>query len=379
LLGGLGLGTLEQFASGYLSSLFAVTFALAFLLAVLVWRPNGLFASARRREDVRDIATQPVAPLVRLSKRTITAAGTLAIVLIAVLPFVLQASGAISGIVITGLLFIALLGLDVLLGYAGQVSLGHTAFLAIGAYSAAICTTRYHWEPIAGIAVGLIVSLMCATILSLVTVRLRGHYMALATLSFGLLADSIAVGATGLTGGPSGITGVPHFAVGRFSFDSQLQNYYLVWIIAIVATVGLANLMRSGFGRALRAIRTDQTAARALGINVPRYKLMAFLISAAFVSIAGSLYAYYFQYISPEMVGTNRIFDLLGSLVVGGEGTLVGPVIGAAILTLLPSIFQPFAIYKTLAVGVLLILALLYFPSGIYGGIIQMAQRRGRL
>jgi branched-chain amino acid transport system permease protein len=129
--------------------------------------------------------------------------------------------------------------------------------------------------------------------------------------------------------------------------------------------------MRSDFGRALRAIRTDQTAARALGINVPRYKLMAFLIAASFASIAGSLYAYYFQFISPEMVSTNRSFEIITALVVGGEGSLVGPVIGVAILTLLPTVFQPLANFKTLAEGLILVVALLYLPSGIFGGVLS--------
>ena len=379
LLGGLGLGTIEQLAAGYVSSVFSTTLALVLLLVVLIWRPNGLFSGiSRRREDVRQATIHPVGSSIRLGARSAAIAGAIAAVAIAALPIFVQGNGILSSLVITGILFIAILGLDVLMGFAGQVSLGHAAFLAIGAYSAAIATTRYQMAPLLAIVVGLILSLACATGVSLMTVRLRGHYMALATLAFGLLVDSVAVGATGLSGGPSGISGIPHLSIGSFSLDSQIQNYYAVWAIAIVSTIALANLMRSNFGRTLRAIRTDQTAAGALGIDVPRYKLMAFLIAAGFASLAGSLYAFYFQFLSPDMVSTTRSFEFVTMLVVGGEGTLVGPLIGVALLTMLPTLFQPLANYKTLASGLILVLALLHLPAGIYGGMLALVRRVAR-
>jgi branched-chain amino acid transport system permease protein len=377
LIGGLSLGTIEQLAAGYVSSLFSTTLALGLLLIVLIWKPTGLLGSgSRRRVDVRDASVHAYREAVRLSRKGAIIGGIGALVVLAVLPFFLNTGGILSSIVITGILFFAILGLDILMGYGGQVSLGHAAFLALGAYSAAIMTTRYNQAPIVGIAVGLVVSLVCATVVSFVTVKLRGHYMALATLAFGLLVDSVAVGATGISGGPSGIAGIPHFSIFGYTFDTQVANYYMIWGLVVVGVIVLSNLVRSDFGRALRAIRTDQTAARALGINVPRYKLMAFLISAGFASVAGSLYAYYFQFISPEMVSTQRSFELVTMLVVGGEATLVGPVIGAVILTLLPTVFQPLANFKTLAEGLILVGALLYLPSGIFGGILAALQKK---
>ncbi len=378
LIGGLSLGTIEQLAAGYVSSLFSTTLALGLLLIVLIWKPTGLLGSgSQRRVDVRDASVHAYRPAVRLSRKGAIVGGIVALGVLAVLPFFLNTGGILSSIVITGILFFAILGLDILMGYGGQVSLGHAAFLALGAYSAAIMTTRYGQAPIVGILVGLVVALICATVVSFVTVKLRGHYMALATLAFGLLVDSVAVGATGLSGGPSGIAGIPHFSMFGYTLDTQVANYYLVWGLVVVGVIVLSCLVRSDFGRALRAIRTDQTAARALGINVPRYKLMAFLISAGFASVAGSLYAYYFQFISPEMVSTQRSFEMVTMLVVGGEATLVGPVIGAVILTLLPTVFQPLANFKTLAEGMILVGALLYLPSGIFGGILAAIQKKG--
>jgi len=144
-------------------------------------------------------------------------------------------------------------------------------------------------------------------------------------------------------------------------------------VAALIAVLVLALLggIRSGFGRALQAVRTDQTAAAALGIDVPRYKMAAFAISAALASLSGSLYAFYFHFLSPEMVGTARSLEMIAMLVVGGEGTLVGSLFGVALLTLLPTIFQPLSLYKTLAEGLLLVLAVRYLPGGIFGTLAQ--------
>jgi branched-chain amino acid transport system permease protein len=235
---------------------------------------------------------------------------------------------------------------------------------------------RFGLPPLAGVFAALAVSLLCAAVLAALTVRLRGHYMALATLAFGLLVDSLAIGLSDVTGGPSGFTKIPHFALGAFTFADPRANYYLVWAVAIVVFVLLANLLRSDFGRALRAIRTDQTAALALGIDVPRYKLYAFLISAACASVAGSLYAFYFQFLSPEMVSTPRSLEYVTMLVIGGEGSLAGPVLGVLLLVLLPTSVQALDQVKTLFSGLVLVGGLLLLPSGILGAVAALLARR---
>jgi len=140
-------------------------------------------------------------------------------------------------------------------------------------------------------------------------------------------------------------------------------------LIIVVLVLMLQGGMRTGFGRALKAVRTDQTAAAALGVNVVRHKLAAFLISAALGSLSGSLYAFYFHFLSPEMVGAPRSFEMIAMLVAGGEGTLIGPILGVALLTLLPTVFQPFALYKTFAEGALLVMCFLWLPEGIFGAL----------
>jgi branched-chain amino acid transport system permease protein len=151
--------------------------------------------------------------------------------------------------------------------------------------------------------------------------------------------------------------------------------YYVVFALDAIIFLGLAGAMRSGFGRALKAIRSDQMAAAALGINTIRYKLAAFMISVTLASLAGSMYAFFFNFLSPEMVGTGRSLELVAMLIVGGESTLFGGLFGALLLTLLPTVFQPLAIYKTFASGALLVASFLYLPQGLYGAIVQLANR----
>ena len=379
IIGGLGLGVVQQLTAGYISSLFSNTFTLVLLLAVLIWRPGGLLGGAvARREDVREFIARDVGAVVRLKGPAVWALGVIAVIVVAILPLLLGETGLTGSLVITGILFIAVLGLDLLMGYAGQVSLGQAGFMAVGGYTAAILATRYGLAPLPATGAGIVLSVAVALVLSLVTARLRGLHLALATLAFGLLIDSVTVGATNVTGGPSGLVGIPSFSIGGYAFATPESVYYLVWGLAGVLVILLANLARSGYGRTLQAIRTDQTAARALGIQVPRYKISVFLVSAALASLAGSLYAFDFHFLSPEMASTSRSFELITMLVLGGERTLVGPLIGVALLTLLPAAFQPLAVYKTLAEGAILVLIMLYLPSGIFGGLLSAIQRLGR-
>jgi len=375
VVGGLMLGVVEQLAAGYVSSMFADSLAFALLLVVLLWRPNGLFsADLGRRTDVRE-GQRIYPPIVRLQGRTAAILGALAVLGLVLLPALTSSISVMSSLVITGILFIALLGLDLLMGYTGQVSLGQAGFMAIGGYAAAILATNHGWSPLAGTAAGMLLSVACAIVLSLFTMRLRGHSLALATLAFGLLVDSLTVGLTDLTGGPSGLVGIPSFAIGSLVFDTPTKTYYLLIALIVALVLLLLGGVRSSFGRALQAVRTDQTAASALGVNVARHKLIVLSISAALASLSGSLYAFNFHFLSPEMVGTSVSLALISMLVLGGEGTLVGPLFGAALLTMLPTIVEPLASYKTFASGALLVLALRYLPGGMYGAAVTRIRR----
>ncbi len=373
--GGILLGVAEQLAAGYISSLFANGIALGLLILTLLLRPAGLFSSRRtRREDVRD-EHRVYHAIVRLQGRGAALVfGIVSVAAALVLPWLLK-DALVNSLVITGILFIGVLGLDVLMGYTGQVSLGQGGFMAIGGYTAAILATNHGWSPLAGMLAGVLLALACAIALSFVTMRLRGHYLALATLAFGLLVDSLSVGLNNVTGGPSGLVGIPAFSIGSYDFGTAARMYYLVLALMVVLVLLLQGGMRSSFGRALQAVRTDQTAAVALGINVPRYKMAVLAISAMLAAISGSLYAFNFHFLSPDMVGTPRSLEMIAMLVLGGEGTLVGSLVGVALLTLLPTLFQPLAAYKTLAEGAFLVLAVRYLPGGIFGTIAYRLSR----
>lgn len=366
IMGGLLIGVTEQLAAGYVSSLFANGLALALLLAVLLWRPNGLFSAAHRRQDVRDEQRIHRA-IVRLEGKGGLVFATCGIALLMALPFLFPGRGILNSLVITGILYISVLGLDVVVGFAGQVSLGQAGFMAIGGYTASYLAVQYGVTPVLGTLAGIALSIVAAVLLSLVTVRLRGHFLALATLAFGLMIDSLTVGLADITGGPSGLAGIPAFSVAGFSFATPFAMYYLVAALIIALVLLLHGGMRGGFGFALKAVRTDQTAAAALGVDVPRYKMAAFVISAVLGSLSGSLYAFYFHFLSPEMVGTPISFSMIAMLIAGGEGTLVGPIFGAALLTLLPTVFQPLAYYKTFAEGLLLVCCFLWLQDGMFG------------
>lgn len=367
IVGSLLLGVISQLATAYVSSLFSNAITLILLLVVLVFRPDGLIrAAVARRQDVREEA-RVVAHITRLPRGTAWIGSGIVLAGLLALPLAVTSPGVMSGLVIAGILFIALIGLDVVMGYAGQVNLGQAGFMAVGGYTAGYIATQYEIEPLVCVLAAIALAVLCSLVLSVVTVRLRGLYLALATLAFGLLVDSFAVGLIDITGGPSGLVGIPSFSVGSLSFDTPLSMYYLVLGVNVVLVVLLSGAMRSGFGRALQAIRTDQLAAAALGVNVVRTKVLALAISAALGALSGSLYAFYFHFLSPDMVGTPRSLELVAMLVIGGEATLVGPLLGSVVLTLLPTVFQPLALYKTLASGGLLIFFFLYLPQGLFG------------
>ena len=373
--GGLALGVVSQLAAAYVSSLFANTLALVVLLAVIVWRPTGLFSSGHaRRIDVRE---EPRAhrALVRLRGRGPLGLTALLAVALLMLPLLPLPAGFLASTVIALIFYIAVLGLDVSMGYTGQVCLGQAAFMAIGGYGAAILSTSYDWPPLAALVAALALSLLCACVLCYATLRLRGHYLALATLAFGLLVDTLTVGLADLTGGPSGLVGIPSLSIGAIGFDTPRAMYYLTLGIAAIVVLLLARGMRSDFGRSLQAVRADQTAAAALGIRVSRVKITAFAIGAGLGSIAGSLYAFQFHFLSPEMVATPHSFELIAMLVVGGEGTLIGGLFGAFLLTLLPTTAQSLATFKTMIEGAVLVGVFRFLPEGLFGRLVIVLAR----
>ena len=268
------------------------------------------------------------------------------------------------------------IGLNVFMGFAGQVSFGHNAFAALSGYASAILTANYYWEPIPAFAVGLALALAVALVVGWPTLRLKGHYLAMATLAIGLIVYEIAIQWQSLTQGYMGISGIAPLGTAGFEIVSDRGKLFVLAVIVALSALAAARLRSSRFGRALAAIAGSEDAARALGIDVARYKLAAFMVSAAYAALAGSLFVHVVEFVSPEVFGLNMVVLAFTMLYVGGIGTLGGPILGAVIVSLLPELFRSLKDYQDLFYGAGLILLLIYAPKGLsaLGGI--MPRRR---
>ncbi|HUY05967.1 MAG TPA: branched-chain amino acid ABC transporter permease/ATP-binding protein [Acidimicrobiales bacterium] len=372
--GGLALGIFGAVVTGYVSSLLGSALTLVVMIAVIVVRPQGLLSRQRgNRADVATRARGKVVASPRMRRADARVVAVIVVVVMFLMPKFMPA-GDMRAVNITGVFALVVIGLDLLTGVAGQVSLGQGGFMGIGAYATAILTTKYNLPPITGLAVGLALTVVVAMVLALVCSRVRGLYLAIVTLAFGILVPTLAADLT-LTGGPSGLSGVPVFSVAGYAFDNDTKFFYLIWSIVLVALIGTANLVRSNRGRIFRAMHGDETGARSLGLNTPRAKIAVFVISASMASIAGSLYADYFRYLSPEMVSSGQSLGMMTMVVVGGLGTVVGPLIGVGIITYVPLVFQSVSNYAPLIEGALLVGFLRYLPTGIYGSLVGLLNR----
>jgi len=268
-------------------------------------------------------------------------------------------------------------GLNIFMGFAGQVSFGHNAFAAISGYASAVLSTTYGWEPIAAAAAGIFGALVCALIGGYPTLRLRGHYLAMATLAIGLIAYEVAVQWQSVTQGYMGISGIPPLGIGRFTVTSDRAILVCLIVVAALGVLAAAGIRHSRLGRAFVAIAGSEDAARALGIDVARYKLVAFLISAFYAALAGSLFVHAVGFVSPEVYGLHMVVLAFTMLYVGGIGTVAGAALGALVIGILPETARRFSEYQDLAYGALLILILIYAPGGL-ASLSRLSMRKGR-
>ncbi|TDA63684.1 MAG: branched-chain amino acid ABC transporter permease [Clostridia bacterium] len=264
-----------------------------------------------------------------------------------------------------GVYSIAVLGMVIFMGYAGQPSLGHSAFMAIGAYTTAILTTRYGASPLAAMLIGILLCLLCGVFVGLPLLRLRGFYFAAGTLAFGLLVQGILVSWFGFTKGDSGIGGIPPFSFAGIDFGNRLSYYYLVWAVAVLLVLLSYNMLNSQVGRALIAIHGDEVAARSMGVNTGLWKMFAFLVSVAYAGISGSLLAHYLFFVSPSQFGVLLAAELIiMSLLAGGTG--IHLVFWATILwRFLPELTALSGEWRSFFVGAAILVLLLVFPDGL--------------
>lgn len=279
-------------------------------------------------------------------------------------------------LVVLGVFFLVVLGLDVFLGQTGQVSLGQTLFMGLGAYVAGILALNHGVPTVVALAVAASVSAGVAYLVGRPLLKLRGYYLALATLGLAVITESLATGLVDVTGGPSGLAGIPNIAIGPFVASSDLSNYYIVLVVCAAGAFFVHGVRRSPTGRALAAVAADQQAASMLGIDAARYKTRAFVIAAVFASVGGSLYAFYSRFVSPDMVGVIVAFNLVVMLALGGSRSIVGPFLGVLLLQVMPQLGQSVALYQPLIAGIVLIVVITYLPEGIWGGLKSVLGKR---
>ena len=277
---------------------------------------------------------------------------------------------------------LAVTGMVILIGYAGQISLGHAGFAGIGAYSCALMPIHWGIPPVLAAVLGAAISAGLAWLVGRPILRLKGYYLAVATLGFGILVYMVLTNETWLTGGPDGMT-VPDSGLRDLakSIGINLKNSeFWYWLCAIVLVIGVwlaLNLQDSPTGRALRAVHGSEVAARTVGVDVAKYKLQAFVISAVYASISGSLLALQNKFITPDVAGFMHSIEMVTMAVLGGVGSVLGAILGAGLLTLLPQVLTVFAEYEQLVLGLVMVLVMIFLREGLLPSILRKLRGAG--
>ncbi|WP_066062309.1 branched-chain amino acid ABC transporter permease [Neobacillus soli] len=264
------------------------------------------------------------------------------------------------------------LGLDLIVGYTGQVSIGHGAFFGIGAYVAAILGKNLGFSLWINLPLSIAVTALIGFAIGFIGLKLIEEYLVMATLAFGTIIWLVFLNWTDLTGGPMGISGIPApptIKLGSFEFPFiQYHDYYPLLLIFVLLGILITRLIiHSGFGRACTAIREDELAAQAMGIPVFKTKVMMFTISAAFCGAAGALYAHFLHVVSPETFAFGMSVTILTMVMIGGQGSIAGSIIGASILTVSSEVLRETPELRMLIYGLLIVIMIMFFPKGIMG------------
>ena len=311
--------------------------------------------------------------------------GPLCLVLvIAGLPLGIHSRYYQSIAVIIGLYSIAAVGLSLLMGYAGQVSLGHAAFYGMGAYLSGIASTSLGLNPWLAMPVAALLTGGVAAAIGTPIFRLRGHFLAMATLGWGIIIYIVFNELREVTGGPSGLTGIPNLSLFGWPLDTDIRYYYLVWCFALGVIFLSRNIVDSRVGRALRAIHGSESAAAALGVNTARYKLAVFTLSAVYASLAGSLYAHYLLFVNPPPFSFKFSIELLVMVMIGGLAHIWGALFGAALITILGESLRatvPLLMghasgeYEIIAFGLILMATMIALPEGLWPWLVTTVNR----
>jgi len=293
-----------------------------------------------------------------------------------IIPYLLTSGFHLRLAMLVWVYAILCMGFNLLYGYTGQISLGHPAFYSIGAYAFAMLQTMSGFPPVAAAIFSLLLCALIALLIGLPLLRLRTHYLAMATLAFLLIENGVVNRWIDFTGGTAGVL-VPPLQFGGESIG-RVGLYYIVLALAAVVLLLHDFLIRSHIGRALQAIRDDEKAASALGVNVTRYKLRILVITSVMAGVAGICFAFTSLRVDPSLSEFHVLVTILTITVVGGLGTRFGPIVGSIIIVILPQLLTGFGHYETLIYGTFILLFLLFMPHGLSGLIESAPWRRLR-
>jgi len=299
-------------------------------------------------------------------KKKVAIYGSGALILF-LLPLVITNTYMLRVAIMVAIYIVLASSLNIIIGFTGMFSLGHGAFYGIGAYTSALLATQFglsFWitMPLAGFMAAAI-----GAFVGLSTLRLRHTFLVFGTLAFGEIVRIIILNWNSLTRGPRGIPGVPAPAIFNFTFDGYVSYYYLMMVFTIMVIFLIYRVYQSRIGRAFLALREDERAASSMGINIFGYKVLAFTLACFFAGLTGAFYAHLATYISADQFGIMESFLILSMVAIGGTGSIIGPIIGGAILILIPEFFRFLAEYRMLFYGAVLIFVIVVKPEGIAG------------
>ncbi len=283
------------------------------------------------------------------------------------LPIVFPDNYFVTVVGVTAFFHIILaVALNLLMGYAGQISLGHAAFFGMGAYVSAIATTRFGINPWLAIVIGALLVWIISYLIAKPILRLKGHYLAMATLGFGIIVHIVMVQADTFTGGPDGLSQIPPLVLFGLPIDTDLRWYALIGSVMLLCVWLSLNIIDSRVGRALKAVHGSEVAAKTMGIDTSRTKVQIFVVSAVMSAVAGSLFAHQQAFVSPDSFSFFFSIELVTMVVLGGMASTFGAVFGGVILTLLPEFLVVFEDFEVLIYGAILMTIMIFLPRGLF-------------
>jgi branched-chain amino acid transport system permease protein len=308
-----------------------------------------------------------------------------AALILGLFPFTTENNYLLTVLILVGQFTMLTVGLSLLMGYAGQISLGQATFFGIGAYATAILSTRFALSPWLSLMAGVLLASGIAYLIGTLIFRLRGHYLAMATLGMNVILFLVLSQEVEWTGGPSGFRGVPDLSLGSLTLSNDMHYYYLMWFFTLIVIGVSLNVVNSRVGRAMRALHTSEIAAESVGIDTNGFKLKVFALSAAYGGLAGGIHAIYLGFMSPGSFGIGVSIELVVMAVVGGLASVWGALFGAgAVLAIEQYLRRAIKVvipnasgeHEIIAFGLILMLIMIFMPKGLFAGIVEASRLR---